>query len=150
MTGYLIVISSVIIYAFLPALMKKIAVEVAPWTSMAISMTFLTVASYIMGFWKENLKSFDWSANRFNILYLGIFGLINAVGFFLVIKAYDYMPLWQQVMFDLLKPIFAGVFAFLLLGEPLSWKLFVGLIFVSIGIFISTYDFSKLNAAPIK
>jgi len=141
MIGYVFVISSVLLYAVLSPILKKVSGDVSPWTTIAIAMTVLTVIAYIMSFLTEDLKQFVWKDNKLNIMYLVLVGGINALAFYLGVRAYGYMPLWQQSMFGLLGPVITGIFAFYILGEPMSWKLFIGLAIVSIGLFIGVYDF---------
>lgn len=59
------------------------------------------------------------------------------VALWLIILGFKYLPIWQQSMFSLLTPVFAGIFAYFLLGEPISIKLFIGLAVMGIGLFIA-------------
>lgn len=137
--GPLIVILAVTFYATLPPLLKKVSQQgIPPFTIMTVSMFFLFLFSLIASFLFNKglpLKTLLADKNLFFILVA--VGAINTVGFWLVIQGYKYMPLWQQTMFNLLTPVLAGVFAYFVLGETISLKLFLGLVIIGIGLFIA-------------
>lgn len=136
--GILIVLLSVVCYAILPVLVKKANQNIPPFTIMTISMFVLFTASLILSLIFENgkiWKSFDDSKNL--VLILVAMGLINTLGFWLVIQAFKYMPLWQQTMFNLLAPALTGIFAYFILGEAISIKLFLGLLIMGVGLYIA-------------
>lgn len=136
--GVLIISISTVIYGLLPVLFKKANQSLPPFAVMAISMFALFLVSFILSVLFE--KSFSWkylSDNKNIFLFLIMAGLINAVGFWLAIQAFKYMPLWQQALFGLLAPVFTGIFAYFILGEALSLKLFVGLAIMGIGLFVA-------------
>lgn len=134
--GPTIITLSVILYAILPPLLKKANQDTPPFTVMTISMFFLFIASLVMSVVSENFLGMKLPSKNI-ILILAAVGLINTVAFWLGILAFKYMPIWQQEMFVLLSPIFAGFFAYFILGEPLSSKLFVGLTIMSLGLYIA-------------
>lgn len=138
MLGLLIVISQTILYALMLPLFKKANQSVSPFTVMTISMFSLFLASLFMSLFFENtinLKYLNIHKNTV-LLLLGI-GLINALGFWLAIQVFKYMPIWQQSMFNLLVPVLGGIFAYFILGEALSLKLFAGLGIMTLGLFIA-------------
>jgi len=71
---------------------------------------------------------------RGSVLILMLVGAINFGAFWLGILSFKYMPLWQQSLFGLLSPILIGVFAFFILGEQLSSKLFLSLAIMGVGL----------------
>lgn len=136
--GPLIVLLSVFCYALLPPILKKVNQNIPPFTTIAISMFVLFTSSLILSLTFEQgkiLKSFAESRNL--ILALIAVGFINTLGFWLAIQGYKYMPLWQQTLFGLLTPVLAGIFAYFILGEPISMKLFLGLLIMGFGLFIA-------------
>ncbi len=136
--GLIIISVSTVIYSLLPVLFKKVNQNIPPFTVMAVSMFALFIAALILSLLFE--KSINWkfiNDNRNLFLVLITTGLINAAGFWLAIQAFKYMPLWQQTLFGLFIPILTGIFAYLILGETLNPKLFVGLLIMALGLVIA-------------
>lgn len=104
---------------------------------MAISMFVLFALSLLFSllFEKNALKGVVEDKSSLSILVL--VGALNTVAFWLAIKGYKFMPLWQQSLIDLLRPIFIAVFAYLILKEVLSFQLFLGLVIMGLGLFIA-------------
>lgn len=133
--GVGIVILSTALYALISPLLKKANHNIPPFTVMTISMFVLFLLSLIFSIFFE--QSFQVKTLlKPNVLFLVMAGIINFVGFYLAIQGYRYMPLWEQSLISLLSPVFIGFFASLILGEPLSPKLLLGLLFMGIGIFV--------------
>lgn len=135
--GIVIVLSSALCYAILSVLLKKANQNLQPFTVMAISMLVLFSLSFIASVFFENSLSIDVKSNIPAIWILVLVGIINFIGFWLAIKGYQYMPLWTQQMFSILNPVLTGIFAYFILKETLSWKLFLGLVFMAIGLVIA-------------
>lgn len=138
--GPLIVFLSVTLYASLGPQLKRVnQTGIPPFAMMAVSMFILFAASLILSIIFErsgtSLKSVISSKNL--LFALITVGLINTLGFWLAIQGYKYMPIWQQNMFELLKPILAGIFAYFILGEIITMKLFIGLVIMGLGLFIA-------------
>lgn len=132
--GILYIFISTVFFALIPVLMKKTSVKLPPFTIMAISMFVLFLSSFILSiiFEKSLLLKFTNYKSEFFILF--IVGVINTVAFFLAILGYKYMPIWQQSFFTLLVPLLSGLFAFWILQEAISPKLFVGLMIIGLGL----------------
>jgi drug/metabolite transporter (DMT)-like permease len=138
LTGIAIILASTISYALLSALLKKVYKnDVGPFTVMAISMLVLFLISAVCAFVFEDFSNFEVAEHTKDILLLVLVGTINALGFWLAIKGYDYMPLWEQQMFQILTPLLTGFFAFFMLGESIGINLFIGLGVMGIGLFIA-------------
>ncbi len=136
--GPLIVLLSVICYALLPAILKKVNQNIPPFTTIAISMFVLFAASFILSLIFEHGKILKVVTDNRNLFFALIaVGLINTLGFRLAIEGYKFMPLWQQTMFNLLTPVLSGIFAYFILGEAISMKLFFGLAIMAFGLFIA-------------
>lgn len=138
--GPLIVFLSVTLYASLGPQLKRVSqAGIPPFAMIAVSMFALFTTALILSIIFErggtNLKSVMTSKNLFFALIT--VGLINTAGFYLAIQGYKYMPIWQQNMFELLKPILAGVFAYFILGEVITMRLFLGLLIMGIGLYIA-------------
>lgn len=136
--GIIIISFSTVIYGLLPVLFKKTNQHIPPFAVMAVSMFALFLVSLILSLFFE--KNINWkfiSDNRNLFLVLITAGLINALGFWLAIQAFKYMPLWQQTLFGLFIPLITGIFAYFILGETLNPKLFAGLIIMGLGLIIA-------------
>ena len=137
--GILIIVTSVFCYSLLGVLLKKASQNLQPFTVMAISMFVLFGVSFLFSIAFEKSLSLDFSMNKTSIMILVAVGIINVLGFWLQIKAYPLMPLWTQQMFFLLTPIFGGIIAYIVLKEPITSKLFAGLAFMIVGLFIAVF-----------
>jgi drug/metabolite transporter (DMT)-like permease len=135
--GTFLATTSILAYAAMFPLLKKVNIKIPTFTLMALSMFFLFVFSLIgsLLFEKGSLGKFSVIKTYLPLLILT--GLINVVAFSTEIIAYKYMPLWQQTMFTLLTPIFASILAYFILGEQISFKLFIGLVIMGAGLFIA-------------
>ncbi len=135
--GYFIVFTSTACYALLTPLLKKAGEKLPPFTLIAISMFVLFISSFVISIFLENSLSLKYETVKPYIVPLILVGLINTVGFWLAVVGYKYMPVWEQTLFSLLTPILSGVFAYWILGEQLSPKLFLSLLIMGIGLFVA-------------
>lgn len=135
--GFLIVLSSTILYASLTPLLKKANQKIPPFMTIAISMFIMSLITLIMSLIFEGNFILKIKSQRESVLILLAVGLINTLGFWLAIKGYKYMPVWQQTMFGILGPVFSGIFAYFILKEVLSPRLFLGLLIMALGLFIA-------------
>lgn len=133
--GLLVVTSA--LYGLVVTVFKLGSESIPPFASMAISMFVLFLLSLGLSLLLE--RDIDWGASgyRKDIVVLVVGGALNAAAFWCLLKSFRYVPVWQSQMFGLLNPIFAALFAYALLGEAVSGKMFLGLVFVSVGLFIS-------------
>ncbi len=128
---------STIGYALLPPILKKASVKIPPFTVIAISMFVLFMLSLFMSIFYEKSFQIKLAVIKTSLFPLILVGVLNTVAFWLGILGYKYMPLWQQTLFGLLAPICTAVFAYFLLGEPLSSKLFISLLLMGSGLYIA-------------
>lgn len=129
---------STLCYASLSPMIKKVSQnKLGPFTVMTFSMLVLFLLSLILAYTFEGLGKFDFATHKIDVMILLVVGAINMVGFWLAIKSFDYFPIWLQQMFGLLVPIIAGVFAYFILGEKFSPKLFYGLALMGTGLFVA-------------
>jgi drug/metabolite transporter (DMT)-like permease len=133
--GIGIISLSIFSYSLLSPLLKKANLSLPPFTVMAISMLSLFVFSLFMSIAFEH--SFKLQIGKSSIFLLLLVGIINALGFWLGILGYKYMPLGKQSLFGLLSPIFVSIFAYFILGEKLDPKILVSLLIMGFGLFIS-------------
>lgn len=132
-----IVTASIALYALLYPLLKKANQELPPLTIMALSMLVLFLLSALGSIFLEHSLQIKQNIIKSHVTTLIIVGVVNFFAFWLAIYGFKYFPVWQQNMFYLLSPIFAGIFAYFLLGEKISANLFIGLAIMGVGLFIA-------------
>lgn len=135
--GITIILTETFLYALLSPLLKKANLNFQPFTVMTFSMLSLFIFSLIMSICFENLLALNMQKDSKTILFLFIIGLINGVAFWLGIKAYKFMPLSQLSLFGLLSPIFITILAYFILGEKITYKIFISLGIMAIGLIYS-------------
>lgn len=125
------------LYGLVGALLKRGAQGIPPFAAMTVSMGVLFGLSFLCNLVLERNFSWDLRVHTGSIVALVLVGTVNTVALFCALRAYDYVPVWQYQLFSLLCPIFASLFAYLLLGEVLSPKLFGGLVLMAIGLYVA-------------
>lgn len=134
--GVGIMVASIVFYAILTPLQKKVNADLPPFTIMAISMFVLFFFSFLGSVIFEHGFSIKPDVIKSNLTPLILVGVFNFFAFWFFILGFKYFPVWQQQMFFLLMPIFGGILAFFMLGEALSPKLFIGLAIIAVGLFV--------------
>lgn len=136
--GIFFILTSIICLASLTALLKKASQETTSFWVITISTFILCLCSLVcaLAFQKSEIPQLWQHKKAIGVLSLA--GFLNFVGVYFSIRAFDYFLVWQQTMFKVLVPVFAAVFAYFLLGEPLHYKFIIGLIIMSNGLFIGT------------
>ena len=125
------------LYGLIGALLKRGSQGIPPFATMTVSMGALFGLSLLCSLILERNFSWDLRAHAGSFLVLLLVGAINTVGFYFMLRAYDYVPVWQYQLFSLLAPVFAMLFAYHLLGEPLSPRLFGGLALMGLGLYVA-------------
>jgi len=130
---YAITIIAVTLYAVMGPLLKKANQDLPAFLVMAISMFGLFLGSLVLHFiFDEKVMP-----SKENIMLLLGVGIINIAAFYLMLVALKGMPVWHYQMFALIIPVISAIVAYYVLGETFSSRLFIGLLIVSIGIFIA-------------
>lgn len=125
---------SAVSYAIIYPLIKKAGLN--PLATILIQISFLWVSILPVFFFTSSFKNLSLSGNA--LLLLALAGIINAVGYYASIRAYSFLPIWQiNLFFAALSPIVGSIAAYLLLHEPISAKMFVGLAFILAGLTIA-------------
>ena len=124
---------SMIAYGITNPILKKAGFN--PFATAFIQIAALWLA--ILPFFIFS-KSFQNIISRKESIYLLIIaGLINAFGYYLFVKSFEYLPIWQINLFWVLMPLFGGIAGYYILGEALTIKFFIGLTITMIGLFIA-------------
>lgn len=124
-------------YSFLIPLIKKVGKDVPPFTIMTVSMFVLFLISLFASIFLEKSALPKLFTHKSPLALLVLFGIINAVAFWLIILASKVMPAWQVNMFGMLTPILSGIIAYFILGETLTINLFIGLAIAGAGLYIA-------------
>lgn len=86
-----------------------------------------------------NYKFYDWA----NIAFLGIFG--TALGFVWYYQGIEHIGATRAGLFINLVPISAIIMAFLILGEPITGSLLIGIVLVLSGVYLTNNGFPLLH-----
>lgn len=135
--GVLFVLSSTIVFASLGPLLKKANQTLPPFTVMTISTFILFLCALILSIAFENFTNLKFLSDKSIVKILFLAGALNTLSFYLAIKAFKYIPIWQQAMFSVLMPVFSAIFAYFILAEKFSPRLFLGLAIMAVGLFIA-------------
>lgn len=130
-------VAAPVLYGLNGVLLKRGARQIPPFAAMSISMIVLLVLSILCAVQFERSHWETIRSDRGGVVMLVLAGAVNIAAFGCLLRAYSYVPVWQYQMFYLLTPIFSAIFAYLIIGEPLSARMFLGLMFVGAGLFIA-------------
>ena len=78
---------------------------------------------------------FELRAIPFQMLYICVFN--TGIAFYLYFRALEALDTGTGSMSFFAKPLLAGVWAALFLGETMTWQLFMGILFVAAGIYLA-------------
>jgi len=132
-TGLVMLTVAMILYGVINPILKKAGFN--PFATIIVQIAFLWIS--IIPFFIFTKSHLNVISNRANIPLLVIAGVVNAIGYYLVVKSYTYLPIWQINIFWVLAPLSGAVAAYFILGEPLAAKFFVGLTFTLVGLYIA-------------
>lgn len=132
--GILFTTLSAACYAIIYPLLKKAGLN--PFATILLQISFLWVSILPLFIATNSYKNL--SLNGMTLFFLAVAGIVNAVGYYASIRAYATLSIWQiNLFFAAISPIVGGLVAYLLLHEPLSAKMFVGLAFILVGLTIA-------------
>lgn len=131
--GILLMISSMVLYGVGNPIIKKAGFN--SFTTIIIQIAVLWLS--ILPFFILTKSYLTIASNKHNLYLLVLAGLTNAAGYYLLVKSFGYLPIWQINMFWVLVPLFGGIAGYFLLHEPLTVKFFIGLFIVFVGLLIA-------------
>jgi len=137
--AFFFLIAAPLLYGLNGVLLKRGSQGIPPFSAMTVSMAVLFTLSAVCSRVFE--PDFSWSIkeNPKAFLYLLLVGVVNTAAFWCFLNAYRFVSVWQYQVFTHLTPMFAGIFAFFLLGEPLTVKLFVGTAIIFVGLYVALH-----------
>lgn len=135
--GYIVSILSTILYSLTYPLQKKVGDDIPTFMLMTIIMVTIAAITFTLSIFFEKGLSFNFIQHKNNVLILILVGVINVFAFWCLLTGYKYLPLWQEIMITMISPIFTAIFAYYILGESFSYKMFVGLIIMTFGLFVA-------------
>lgn len=122
---------------------KSVVSDISPLISISWSSAIGSAALFLPACSEGFLTDFilytkiDW----FSVLYLGFFGTV--VGFIWYYEGIKLIGPAKASLFINFVPITAIIMAFLILGESITPSLFVGAVFVSTGVLMTTASFKR-------
>ena len=135
--GYVVSVLSTIFYSLTYPLQKKFSNDIPTFMMMTIIMFSASFVTFFLSIFLEKGLSFNFFQNKNGILILIFVGIVNIIAFWCLLTGYKYLPLWQEIMITMISPIFTAIFAYYILGESFSYKMFIGLIIMIFGLFIA-------------
>ena len=141
MVAYLGLFISVVLYATLGPMAKKIGLSMSPFSVVAWTSLVMAILAAFFSFVFERTGP-DLTIKQPTLL-LGIilYSLVNCVASLIYYAAIRHVPIVHYDVMALITPIVGGLLAVWLLGEPFHARYLVGLAIVSIGIFVAIKPF---------
>jgi len=134
---YLVGICAIACYALLGPIVRKFALtSFPPFAFIATANIILFLISlscwalFERHFTPAQIQPMQW-------VWLTGFAALNFVGYYLYVRAMGGMPVSHYQLMALATPIFGGLFAWYLLKEPLSLKIFAGFAIMCLGYYIA-------------
>ena len=135
--GYIVSVLSTILYSLTYPLQKKVGDDIPVFMLMTIVTVTVAVIAFFFSVIFEKGLHFNFVQHKSSILILILVGIVNVFAFWCLLLGYKYLPLWQEIMITMISPIFTAIFAYYILGESFSYKMFVGLFIMTIGLFVA-------------
>lgn len=131
--GVILMTLAMVCYGIVNPLIKKAGFNTFATMIIQIAVLWFSILPFFI-----ITKSFlNLPSNRSSLLLLVLAGIINAVGYYFLVRSLSLLAVWQVNMFWVLIPLFGGIAGYFLLNEPLTFKFFIGLIFSAFGLFIA-------------
>lgn len=124
-------------YSLIYPLLKKGGEKISTFSLLAISTGVVCLMSVAMSLLTEKNSLVRSFSEKNYIWFVLIAGFINFFAFWLGVVAFRYMSVWQQQLFGLLLPVVGAIAAYFLLKEAISPRLFIGLVIMSLGLYVA-------------
>ena len=106
MAAFGIMVACSIVYAFIP-IMAKASRPCPPFLLVGLASAFEAVLSGLIAWGGGDWQMLSVTSND-TLLAILAGACVSVAGAYLVIRGYDYMPIWRHQLFILIKPLIAG------------------------------------------
>lgn len=131
---------SVVFYALLPVIAKKLQLGDLPALALMAMTQFLLACIACAALFLTRPEFSFTTIDRKTWLYIAGFASINFLGFWLYLYAVARSPVTEYQLVGMLTPIFGACFAYLLLGETFKPRYAAGLAFIILGLCIALWE----------
>ncbi len=129
--GIVFMTMSTFLYAIFNPLLKKAGLN--PYATLFVQLGFSWLFGLPFLFATGSYRGMTWAS----ILMLAFAALLGTFAYLLTVKSFSLLPMWQITMFNVTTPVLVAFVSYFLLGESLSSKMFVSVLFMGIGLFIA-------------
>ncbi len=125
------------LYAVMTVMSKKGQVFIPPFAFIAATMAVLSLSALVASFYFE--RNFNYASLKTgHIVFLIVFGLINLVGFSMLLKTIAGLPVAHyQVIAGAVGPILVSLLAYMFLSETLTIRFFLAIPIIFFGLYIA-------------
>jgi len=124
------------LYATLPALAKKMQMDMPPFALIGLTMFTLSLIAFSASFLVE--KSFSFQSLPSSMwLKILLFSSINFIAFALYLAAIQRLPISEYQLTELIGPIVGAIAAYFILGEMVKPQHIWGLLIIGTGLFVA-------------
>lgn len=141
MAAYFGLFMSVVMYATLGPMAKKIGLTMPPFALLAWSSLIMGAIGAILSVAFERGQVVPDSRQIHFLGFVFLYAFVNCVASAIYYTSIKYVPIVHYDIMALITPIIGGLLAVWLLGEPFHARYLVGLAIVSIGIFVAIRPF---------
>lgn len=135
--AYLILFGAMFCFSLTNVLFKRINQELPTYATMAAGMAVIFVLSLALSLVTEK-SAVAGIKDVKGVLYIVLIaGVANFFAFLLLLKGMQLTPIWQVQLFYLLTPVLGAFFAYWILGEDFSARLWLGLSLMSVGLYLA-------------
>ena len=143
LTGIILVLVAAVSFGLYSAMGKLRIAKIGDVTQTSLSFIFgsavMVVIMLIMG--KPIVSGIHWG-NVPMIIYIGVF--VTGIGYYCYFEAIHACGPSNASIVFFLKPIFAPIVAFVILHEPITVNIIIGLVFILAGSYINIRKSKKL------
>lgn len=129
--GIVYIIISSILYGVFNPLIKKAGLN--PYATLTLQLGI----SWLVGLPLFLATNSQQGISTNSVVLIAIASTIATAGYILAIKAFPLLPLWQVALFTMITPVATSIFSYFILGETLTPKFFLSLLFITIGLIIA-------------
>ena len=143
MAAFGIMVACSIVYAFIP-IMAKASRPCPPFLLVGLASAFEAVLSGLIAWGGGDWQMLSVTSND-TLLAILAGACVSVAGAYLVIRGYDYMPIWRHQLFILIKPLIAGFAAWIWFGEMVGWTAAPAFALMAAGLLIAFNGWGKGN-----